>query len=103
MAEVIWTAPALEDLEAICSYIARDSPRRADLLAQRVFQATDRLTLFPRSGRVVPELGCDDVREIIFESYRIVYQIVEERVEIVAHNAGLLNMIRGLCHCHHLE
>lgn len=65
MAKVTWTEQALEDLEAICLFIARDALRYAELFADQVFKATDRLEDFPLSGRVVPEIGREDIREII--------------------------------------
>ena len=69
MADVTWTDQALEDLEAVCLYIARDAPRYAEMFARRVFQATDRLVTFPQLGRVVPEIGRDDIREVIVQRY----------------------------------
>ncbi|MHB8577043.1 MAG: type II toxin-antitoxin system RelE/ParE family toxin, partial [Dehalococcoidia bacterium] len=57
MARVTWTNPATRDLEAICEYIARESPYQAARFAERAVQATERLRLFPRSGRVAAELG----------------------------------------------
>src|SRR5688572_20498547 len=55
---------ALDDLESVCLFIARDAPRYAELFAVRVFHATERLEQFPQSGRIVPEAGRDDIREI---------------------------------------
>ena len=71
MAEVRWTLQALDDLEVICLFIARDAPPVAAVFAQRAFDATDRLAEFPRSGRTVPELNNPDFREIILGNYRL--------------------------------
>jgi toxin ParE1/3/4 len=49
---VIWTRQAVEDVEAIKAYVARDSERYAVLLAERLVAATDGVGLFPESGRV---------------------------------------------------
>ncbi len=97
MAEVTWTTQALDDLEAIYLFISRDAPRYAELFAARVFQATEHLAQFPRSGRVVPELGRDDIREIIVRGYRVVYRVVPNEVEIltVHHGARLLGDVEG--------
>lgn len=62
MARVAWTPQAAADLGAINAYIARDSERSADLVAARIVQAVNWLMEFPQSGRVVPELGREDVR-----------------------------------------
>lgn len=78
MTLVRWTDQAAEDLEAIREFIERDSPRYGRLVAERLFDATQRLELFPLSGRAVPELGRDDVREMIIGDYRIVYRLKGE-------------------------
>lgn len=47
MAEVIWTEPALQELDAIAEYIALDNPAAASHLVQNVFDKTERLENFP--------------------------------------------------------
>ena len=93
MAKITWTDQALEDLDSICLFIARDSPHYAKLFAIRTFEATDLLELFPESGRVVPEVNREDIREIILGNYRIIYRIITQEVEIltVHHGARLLD------------
>jgi len=93
MARLIWTLQAVEDMEAICNFIARDSPRYAQLFAQRVFSAAERLSLFPSSGRVVPEILQDDIREVLLGNYRVIYRIKREEVQVLAvyHSARLLD------------
>jgi toxin ParE1/3/4 len=92
MGEISWTPKARADLDAACEYIARDSPRLAASFASRIETAVERLASFPHSGRVVPELERPDVRELIVYSYRIVYRLRGEDVEIltVHHGARLL-------------
>jgi hypothetical protein len=51
---IVWTFQAIEDVEAIRTYIARDSPHYASLMAERIVESVERLKEFPRSGRVVP-------------------------------------------------
>ena len=75
-------------MEAVCLYIARDAPRYAAVFARRVFQATDRLAAFPRLGRVVPEIGRDDMREVIVQSYRVIYRLLPDEVEILIVHHG---------------
>jgi len=75
MAPVIWAPAALEDVEAIAEYIARDSPDHAALFATRLIQATDRLTQFPESGRAIPEMANPSCREVLVGDYRIMYRI----------------------------
>jgi plasmid stabilization system protein ParE len=93
MAEIRWTLQAADDLEAIAEFISIDSSHYAQLFALNVFKAIERLTTFPRSGRVVPELGNAAIREIILGNYRIVYRLRKDVVEIltVYHGAKLLD------------
>ena len=94
MTRVVWTRQAVEDVEAIRAYVARDSERYAALLAERVVIAIGRLELFPRSGRMVPEAGDDSLREVILGDYRLVYRLRAEYVEVVTiyHAARLLRV-----------
>ncbi len=93
MAQVRWTPQAADDLEAICLFIARDAPAMASVFADRIFQATDRLATHPRSGRIVSEFGREDLREIIVGSYRVIYRLRGEDVELITlhHGARLLD------------
>jgi len=64
------------------------------MFARRVVASVERLRQFPRLGRVVPEYGRDDLREIIYQRYRIVYRLEGEGIEIAAvcHGAKLLRL-----------
>ena len=93
MAEVRWTPQAADDLNAIAEFISRDSPHCSSLFVLDVLHAVDRLIQFPNSGRVVPEISDPLVRELILGSYRIIYRVREDLVEIltVFHGARLLD------------
>jgi len=93
MAEVRWTAQAAEDLEVITDFIAADSVHYASLFAMDVLAAVERLTTFPASGRIVPEMNDPAIREIILGNYRIVYRLKGDFVEIltVYHGARLMD------------
>ena len=92
MTRIVWTLQAVEDVEAIRAYIARDSPHYASLMAERIVESVERLQGFPRSGRVVPEVGQEVCREVILGTYRIVYRLEGDRADIltVVHAARLL-------------
>jgi len=83
MAQVIWTEPALDDLNEIAEYIALDKPSAAKLLVHKVFSKVRRLENFPKSGRKPPELSKTRYREIIIPPCRIFYRIEEEQVFIL--------------------
>ena len=91
MTAVHWTPQAVEDLEAIREYVARDSEHYAALLVERLFASVDHLVRFPEVGRIVPEFQRPDLREIILGSYRVVYRTRAEAVEVltVFHGARL--------------
>ena len=92
MAQIRWTSQALADIEAIGDFIARDAPSFAEVFVARMFGAVERLGAFPRSGRAVSEIGEENLREIIFGSYRIVYLLNSDEVSIltVFHSARQL-------------
>ena len=80
-----WTQPALDTLATIRDYIAEDSPQNALIFIQRIFDAAAKLTDFPERGRHVPEASDhNDVRELVFKNYRIIYQIKPKQVDILA-------------------
>ncbi len=83
MAQVIWTDPALEDLNRIAEYIALDKPSAAKWLVREVFSKVKRLENSPKSGRKAPELHKTKYREVIIPPCRIFYRIEEEKVFIL--------------------
>ena len=86
-----WSPRSISDLEAIAAYISRDSPAYADIVVQRIVASVVRLASFPQSGRIVPEFGRPDLREVIVRPYRVVYRVRQAAVEIatVVHAARL--------------
>ena len=83
MSSVRWTEEAAADLASIRSYIERDSPQYARLVVERLVEKAKTISLFPERGRVVPELGRSDIRELIFGSYRIVYWLDDDAQHIL--------------------
>ncbi|MBR9871897.1 MAG: type II toxin-antitoxin system RelE/ParE family toxin [Gammaproteobacteria bacterium] len=83
MAKVIWTEPALQELDAIAEYIALDNPDAASQLVQEVFEKTERLEDFPQSGRIPPELPNSVYREVVVPPCRIFYREDEKRVLVL--------------------
>ncbi|RJQ51605.1 MAG: type II toxin-antitoxin system RelE/ParE family toxin [Actinobacteria bacterium] len=85
--QVVWTDPALELVEQAALYIALDDPDAAERWALELFEAVERLGEFPESGRMVPELGVESLRELIFGAYRVFYR-VGSAVEILSVRHG---------------
>ena len=65
MAEVVWTIPALNDLEGILEYIALDKPEAANVLARKIFERTERLESYPNSGVKPKELKRTPYRRLV--------------------------------------
>ena len=83
MARLIWTEPALNDLDAIADYIALDKPDAARRYVQRIFQAVERLALFPKSGSIPPELPRLPYRQVIVPPCRVLYRIDDQDILII--------------------
>ena len=81
---VIWSQAAADDFEAILVYLDRDSPAYATALAADIWEASLSLASFSERGRIVPEVGTPNVREIYVRSYRLIYRVDDERVAILA-------------------
>lgn len=89
MAEVRWSLTASTDLQELENFIARDSLLHAVNFIDRIVESVEKLQQAPRMGRVVPEFGRSDIREIVFRGYRIVYLSEKKVVTIlrVVHGA----------------
>jgi toxin ParE1/3/4 len=85
--QVVWTDPALERVEEIAVYIAGDDPDAAVRWTVELFDSVQRLVDFPESGRIVPELGARNIRELIFGAYRVFYR-VGSAVEVMSVRHG---------------
>jgi len=77
--KLIWSPAARDDLHDIVVFIGRDNPERAMSFGYELISKTDKLQAFPGMGRIVPEYRNQNIREIIFRPYRIVYRINRER------------------------
>jgi addiction module RelE/StbE family toxin len=76
--QVIWSPPALDDLDRIVAYIEDSNPWAASRLAVQIISAADSLERLPRRGRPGIEFG---TRELVVAPYVIVYRVAD-RVEI---------------------
>ena len=84
MAQIIWTEPAISDLDKIAEYTALDKPEAAGNLVKRVFEAVERLKQFPNSGKKPPELSRNTrYSEIIIGPCRIFYRVDKNKVFVL--------------------
>ena len=83
MAEVIWTEPAVNDLDAIADYIAIENPDAARALVRRVFAHVEQLRRFPASGSRLPELAARRYRQIVEPPCRVIYRADRRKVFVL--------------------
>lgn len=83
MAEIVWTNPALDQLDEIAEYIALDKPQAASRLVKEIFSTVERLERFPDSGHVPSELPNSVYRELYLRPCRIFYRCKGNTVFIV--------------------
>jgi plasmid stabilization system protein ParE len=93
--KIEWTEPDVSDMEMVRDYIAKDSEFYALRFVERVFEVLEKVSVFPNSGRIVPEAEDSSIREILFYSYRIMYRIKDEKILVltVIHGARDLGSI----------
>ncbi|MBS3959766.1 MAG: type II toxin-antitoxin system RelE/ParE family toxin [Xanthomonadaceae bacterium] len=94
-AALIWSGEALDDLDGIAQFIGRDSLHHAQRVVEGLFELGEVIATHPLAGRVVPELGDAQVRERFLYSYRVIYEVRPEQVEVLAvlHGRRLLESI----------
>lgn len=81
--KVLWSPLALDRVNEIAAYIGQDSPRSAEAWVGRLFDAVEnQLNAFPLSGKKARDVDTVSARELVFESYRVFYD-VGETVEIL--------------------
>lgn len=83
MAEIVWTDPALSEIEAIAEYIALDNPEAANRTVDRIFSSGEKLARFPKSGARLPEYPKSTYRHLIVDPCRILYRLEGDKVFIV--------------------
>ena len=96
MATLIWTEPAVADLEEIGQFISKDNPPAAEKVGSKIIREAENVAAFPRLGRIVPEFGNPQIREIISQSYRVIYKFDEEG-DLVAILRGVIDDKTVIC------
>jgi toxin ParE1/3/4 len=81
---VVWSEAALAALDEVLEHIAAESRPAARHVATQALAAADSLSTLSERGRVVPEVGDHDVREIFVFRYRLMYEVTPTEVRILA-------------------
>ena len=82
--KVFWTNTARNHLSAIHDYVAHHSPEYAKRVVDRLTRRSQQIAQFPSSGRMVPEIGHGQIREIVEGPYRIIYFIKPDRIDVLS-------------------
>jgi toxin ParE1/3/4 len=82
--KVHWTDTAEGHLDAVYAHIAQDSPEYARHMVDRLTRRSQQIADFPFSGRRVPEYDIEQIREVIEGSFRIIYHIKSDQIDVLA-------------------
>ena len=83
MVEIEWSPSAQDELNKILDYIAQDSVEYALTFYDQVHEKVHNLSIFPKMGRKLPDLEDPNIRELIFKNYRVIYRILEDKIQII--------------------
>jgi toxin ParE1/3/4 len=93
--KVHWTDTAEKHLDAIYAHIALDSSAYAERMVDRLTRRSGQIANYPLSGRRVPEYDMDQIREVIEGSYRIIYHIKPDQIDVVAVIHGAIDLLHA--------
>jgi toxin ParE1/3/4 len=89
---IVWSLPAVTDLENIRDYIARDSERYAFTFVEDMLTTSRPLSTLAERGRIVPEINRPSVRELLVKRHRLIYEVSPQQIDILA----VIHMARDL-------
>ena len=81
--KIIWSPLAVDQVRDIASYIALDKPAIAVEWAEKIFNSVEVLLEFPESGRVVPEINRQEIRELVLGNYRLIYKLEQKEILVL--------------------
>ena len=90
---VHWTDTAEGHLDAIYAYIAQDSSEYAKRMVDQLTRRSQQIAKFPFSGRRVPEYDVDPIREVIEGSFRIIYHIKSDQIDVLSVIHGAMDVL----------
>ncbi|KAA6183971.1 type II toxin-antitoxin system RelE/ParE family toxin [Thiohalocapsa marina] len=91
---VHWTSTAEAHLDAIYAHIAQNSQTYALRVVDRITRRSSQIAEFPLSGRRVPEYEVEQIREVFSGSYRVIYHIKPDQIDVIAVLHGAMNILQ---------
>ena len=89
---VVWTEQARQMPDDAVSYVARDSRPAAERLLIQALEAASSLNVHSERGRVVPEFDRSNVRQLLVQRYRLLYEVRPAEVYVLAFVHGARDM-----------
>lgn len=86
--KIIWSPLAIDRATEIAEYIAQDNPSAATKWVTTLFDKVNLLKSSPKSGRIVPETHREDIRELIYGNYRIIYRAEKIKISVLTVKHG---------------
>jgi toxin ParE1/3/4 len=86
--KIIWSPLAIDRATEISEYIAQDNPLAAAKWVETLFDKVQLLKSSPKSGRIVPEIQREDIRELIYGNYRIIYRVEKDKISMLTVRHG---------------
>lgn len=86
--KIIWSPLVIDRTTEIAEYIAQDNPSAATKWIEILFDKVQLLKLSPKSGRIVPETRREDIRELIYGNYRIIYGVGNKQISVLTVRNG---------------
>jgi toxin ParE1/3/4 len=85
---IVWSPMAVDRASEIAGYIAQDKPSAAEKWIKTVFSKVEQLKSSPELARIVPEIGNNQFRELVYGNYRVIYRIEAEQIFILTIRHG---------------
>ncbi|MCB2181419.1 MAG: type II toxin-antitoxin system RelE/ParE family toxin [Desulfobulbaceae bacterium] len=86
--KIIWSPLAIERTTEIAEYIAQDNPSAARKWVEILFGRVELLKSSPLSGRMIPETRREELRELIYDNYRIIYRVEKNKISVLTIRHG---------------
>ena len=86
--KIIWSPLAINRTTEIAEYIAQDNHSAATKWVETSFDKVQQLKSSPKSGRIVPETRREDIRELIYGNYRVIYRVEKDKISVLTVRHG---------------
>ncbi|MBA3003678.1 MAG: type II toxin-antitoxin system RelE/ParE family toxin [Desulfurivibrio sp.] len=86
--KIIWSPLAVDRASEIADYITLDNPTAATRWVERIFEKVNALSSSPEIGRKAPKINREEIRELLFGNYRILYRIEKSHISILTIRHG---------------